>query len=178
MLRMAGSLKLGTVRASELMKTLLKSDRPSGLAKAIKEVGRINKTLYLLNYIDSQEYRRRILTQLNRGESRHNVARAICYGQRGEIRKRYKEGQENQLGALGLVTNAVILWNSIYMQKSIEYLETKSVTLNDEDLERLSPLIFKHINMLGHYSFEIEEKFLKGKFRNLGTLNKKLKIIP
>jgi TnpA family transposase len=178
MLRMAGSLKLGTVRASELMKTLLKSDRPSGLAKAIKEAGRINKTLYLLNYIDSQEYRRRILTQLNRGESRHNVARAICYGQRGEIRKRYKEGQENQLGALGLVTNAVILWNSIYMQKSVESLETKSIKIQEADLERLSPLLFKHINMLGHYSFEIEEKFLKGKLRPLQTLNKTLNIIP
>ena len=75
------------------------------------EVGRVNKTLYLLNYIDDEEYRRRILTQLNRGEGRHAVARAICYGQRGEIRKRYREGQEDQLGALGLVTNAVVLWN-------------------------------------------------------------------
>ena len=157
------------------MKTLLKSDRPSGLAKAIKEVGRINKTLYLLNYIDSQEYRRKILTQLNRGESRHNVARSICFGQSGEIRKRYKEGQENQLGALGLVTNALILWNSIYMRKSVEYLEAKSVKIFDGDLERLSPLIFKHVNMLGHYSFDIEEKFLKGKLRSLETLNKKLK---
>ncbi len=45
-------------------------------------------------------------------------------------------------------------------------------------MERLSPLIFKHINMLGHYSFEIEEKFLKGKLRSLVTLNEKLKIIP
>ncbi|MBY8679314.1 Tn3 family transposase, partial [Escherichia coli] len=42
---------------------------------------RINKTLYLLNYIDDEDYRRRILTQLNRGESRHAVARAICHGQ-------------------------------------------------------------------------------------------------
>jgi TnpA family transposase len=49
------------------------------------EVGRVNKTLYLLNYIDDEDYRRRILTQLNRGEGRHAVARAICYGQRGEI---------------------------------------------------------------------------------------------
>ncbi|SUY95383.1 Transposase and inactivated derivatives, TnpA family [Citrobacter freundii] len=73
------------------------------------EVGRVNKTLYLLNYIDDEDYRRRILTQLNRGEGRHAVARAICYGQRGEIRKRYREGQEDQLGALGLVTNAVVL---------------------------------------------------------------------
>jgi TnpA family transposase len=178
MMRVAGSLKLGTVRASELMGTLLKSDRPSGLAKAIKEVGRINKTLYLLNYIDSQDYRRRILTQLNRGESRHSIARAVCYGQRGEIRKRYREGQENQLGALGLVTNAIILWNSIYMQKSVGYLRTGNMEIKDVDLERLSPLAYKHINMLGHYSFEIEEKFLQGKLRPLQIHNKVLNAIP
>ncbi len=62
------------------------------LAQAIIEVGRVNKMLYLLNYIDDEDYRRRILTQLNREEGRHAVARAICYGQRGEIRKRYREG--------------------------------------------------------------------------------------
>ncbi|MBE8111705.1 Tn3 family transposase, partial [Escherichia coli] len=96
MMRTAGSLKLGTIHASELIRSLLKSSRPSGLAQAIMEVGRVNKTLYLLNYIDDEDYRRRILTQLNRGEGRHAVARAICYGQRGEIRKRYREGQEDQ----------------------------------------------------------------------------------
>lgn len=91
MMRVAGSLKLGTIHASELIRSLLRSTRPSGLAQAIMEVGRVNKTLYLLNYIDDEDYRRRILTQLNRGEGRHAVARAICYGQRGEIRKRYRE---------------------------------------------------------------------------------------
>jgi TnpA family transposase len=65
MMRMAGSLKLGTIHASELIRSLLRS-RPSGLAQAIMEVGRVNKTLYLLNYIDDEDYRRRILTQLNR----------------------------------------------------------------------------------------------------------------
>jgi hypothetical protein len=44
-----------------------------------------------------------ILTQLNRGEGRHSVARAVFHGQRGELRQRYREGQEDQLGALGLV---------------------------------------------------------------------------
>ncbi len=102
MIRTAGSLKLGKVQASVLVRSLLKSERPSGLTQAIIEVGRINKTLYLLNYIDDEDYRRRILTQLNRGESRHAVARAICHGQKGEIRKRYTDGQEDQLGALGL----------------------------------------------------------------------------
>ena len=111
MLRIAGSLKLGTVQASELVRSLLKSERPTSLAQAIIDLGRINKTIYLLNYIDDEEYRRRILTQLNRGEGRHKVARTICHGKRGEIRKAYREGQEDQLGALGLVTNAVVLWN-------------------------------------------------------------------
>ncbi len=123
-MRVSGSLKLGTVHASELVGSLLKSSRPSGLAQAIMEVGRVNKTLYLLNYIDDEEYRRRILTQLNRGEGRHAVARAICYGQRGEIRKRYREGQEDQLGALGLVTNAVVLWNTLYMQEALSHLRS------------------------------------------------------
>ncbi len=112
MIRAAGSLKLGKVQASVLVRSLLKSKRSSGLTQAIIEVGRINKTLYLLNYIDDEDYRRRILTQLNRGESRHAVDIAICHGQKGEIRKRYTDGQEDQLGALGLVTNAVVLCNT------------------------------------------------------------------
>ncbi|MCV5881772.1 Tn3 family transposase, partial [Escherichia coli] len=51
MIRTAGSLKLGKVQVSVLVRSLLKSERPSGLTQAIIEVGRINKTLYLLNYI-------------------------------------------------------------------------------------------------------------------------------
>lgn len=124
MMRTAGSLKLGTIHASELIRSLLKSSRLSGLALAIMEVGRVNKTLYLLNYIDDEDYRRRILTQLNRGESRHAVPRAICYGQRGEIRKRYREGLEDQLGARGLVTNAVVLWNTLYIQESLSWMHS------------------------------------------------------
>ena len=129
MLRIAGSLKLGTVQASELVRSLLKSERPSSLAQAIIDLGRINKTIYLLNYIDDEDYRRRILTQLNRGEGRHKVARTICHGKRGEIRKAYREGQEDQLGALGLVTNAVVLWNTIYLQAALEHLQSEGMDI-------------------------------------------------
>jgi TnpA family transposase len=99
-LRVAGSLKLGTVNATRLMQTLQGGSSASTLSKAIAELGRIAKTLYLLAYIDDEAYRRRILTQLNRGEGRHSLARAIFHGQRGELRQRYREGQEDQLGAL------------------------------------------------------------------------------
>ena len=169
MLRMGGSLKLGTVRASELLCSLLKSERPSSLAQAIIEVGRINKTIYLLNYIDDEDYRRRILTQLNRGESRHAVARAIYHGKRGEIHKRYREGQEDQLGALGLVTNAVILWNTIYMDAALNQLRQQGLEIKDEDVARLSPLLYGHINMLGHYSFVLAKFIKAGVLRPLNT---------
>jgi len=166
-LRIVGSLKLGTVQASELVRSLLRIERPSSLAQAIIEVGRINKTIYLLNYVDDEDYRRRILTQLNRGESRHAVARAICHGQRGEIRKRYREGQEDQLGALGLVTNAAVLWNTIYMQKTLDHMRQQSMEIREEDEGRLSPLVRGHINVLGHYSFILDEQIMKGQLRPL-----------
>jgi TnpA family transposase len=70
LLRLAGSLKLGLVQAAGLMRTLQTNDRPTRLARALEELGRIIKTLYMLRYIDDAAYRRRILTQLNRGESR------------------------------------------------------------------------------------------------------------
>lgn len=123
--------------------------------------------MYLLNYINDEDYRRRILTQLNRGEGRHKVARVICHGLRGEIRKRYREGQEDQLGALGLVTNAVVLWNTIYMEAVIEHLKNGSFEINNEDLVRLSPLISSHINMLGHYSFILSKSVKNGALRPL-----------
>ena len=87
MLRVGGSLKPGTAQASQLVRSFLRSERPSSLASDIMELGRINKTIYLLNYVDDVAYRRRVLTQINRREHRHRMIRAICYGRRGEIRK-------------------------------------------------------------------------------------------
>lgn len=117
--------------------------------------------MYLLNYIANEDYRRRILTQLNRCEGRHIVARAICYGQRGEIREKYKEGQEDQLGALGLVTNAVVLWNTIYMQAALDHLQ-QSFVIEEDYKAPLSPLMYGHINVLGHYLFSLQSKSKKG----------------
>ncbi|MEY7113317.1 Tn3 family transposase, partial [Klebsiella pneumoniae] len=116
-------------------------------------------------------------TQLNRGEGRHAVARAICYGQRGEIRKRYREGQEDQLGALGLVTNAVVLWNTLYMQEALSHLRSAGEIPEDEHISRLSPLMYGHINMLGHYTFTLPENILKGELRPL-NFNSNNELLP
>ena len=106
------------------------------MAQALGELGRIPKTLHLLTFIDDPSYRRGILTQLNRGEGRHRLARKCFHGQRGELRQRYREGQEDQLGALGLVVNALVLWNTRYMDAALSHLrsqgaEVKPVGSND-----------------------------------------------
>lgn len=86
-------------RVNTIMRTLYRGDQPSSLGRALGELGRVAKTLYLLNFVDDETYRRRILTQLNRGEGRHGLARATFHGQKGELRQRYREGQEDQLSA-------------------------------------------------------------------------------
>ncbi len=167
LLRVAGSLKLGTVTASEFVRTLQAPQRASTLAGALANVGRVTKSLFLLSYVDDEAYRRRILVQLNRHEKRHNVARKIFYGQRGELRKRYREGQEDQLGALGLVVNAVALWNSFYLDRAVEHLREQGEEAREEDLARVSPLAREHVHVLGRYQFTLEESVAEGGMRPL-----------
>jgi TnpA family transposase len=167
LLRIVGSLKLGTVTASEFVRTLQAPQRTSSLAGALASIGRVAKSLFLLSYVDDEAYRRRILVQLNRHEKRHNVARKIFYGQRGEVRKRYREGQEDQLGALGLVVNAVALWTSFYLDRVVEHLRDQGEEVREEDLARISPLVRQHVHVLGRYQFTLEESVAEGGVRPL-----------
>jgi len=141
------------VSASEIIRALQAGGRLTTLARAIAEVGRIQKTIHLLTFVDDESYRRSILAQLNRQEGRHNLGRAVFHGQRGELRQRYREGQEDQLGALGLVLNAIVLWNTRYMNAALEHLRSQGFEVRDEDVKRLSPLAHGQINLLARYHF-------------------------
>jgi TnpA family transposase len=70
--------------------------------------------------------RRRTLNQLNRGEDRHKLARAVFHGRRGELRQRYREGQEDQLSALGVVVNIIVLWNTSTWMPRLNSFDTKA----------------------------------------------------
>jgi len=167
-LRVAGSLKMGTVSASELMRSLFRTKRPSSLALALRELGRIVKTIHHLNYVTDPIYRRRTLTQLNHGESRHSVSREVFHGRRGELRKKYREGQEEQLGTLGLVVNALVLWNTIYTQSALDHLRNDpSVIVRPEDVARLSPLGYDNFNFQGRFSFLLPPTVSEGELRPL-----------
>jgi TnpA family transposase len=169
-LRVAGSLLLGRVKPMQLMPLFQGGGRASALAKALGEFGRLPKTQHMLNFIDLDEnYRRRIRIQLNRHEGRHSLERAIFHGRRGEVREGYREGQGEVLGALGFVANAVVLWNTIYMDAALAHLESQGTPVSEADQERLSPLGFAHINFQGRFSFDLPEIVQQGQLRPLRT---------
>ena len=95
------------------------------------------------------------MIQLLRGERRHSLARAVFHGRKGEVRQKYQDGLEDQLGALGLVVNIIVLWNTLYMNKIIEHLKATGVEVREEDVKRLTPLGHDHIRLTGRYDFKL-----------------------
>jgi len=155
LLRVAGSLVTSQVRAYDLLRMFGRDGHPTPLGQAFIEYGRIAKTLHLLALVDPVDgsYQRRMNRQLTVQESRHRLGRKICHGHRGQIRQAYREGQEDQLAALGLVLNAVVLWNTRYLDAIVESLRGSGQPVRDEAVARLSPLGHAHLNCLGRYAF-------------------------
>lgn len=155
MLRVAGSLHTGSVAGYDLIRMLARDGNPTPLGAAIGEYGRPAKTLHLLKMVDPDDetYRRLVHTRLGTQESRHRLARKVLHGQRGELRQKYRQGQEDQLGILGLVLNAIVLWNTRYIDAALDKLRQQGHAVDDGVVRRLSPLADKHINVHGRYSF-------------------------
>ena len=106
---------------------------------------------------------------INRHEGRHSVARIIFHGNRGELRQPYREGQEDQLAALGFALNVLVLWNTQYMDDAVNYLRAGGREINDEHLARLSPLQLDHVLMLGTFPFTLPQELAGGRRRALRT---------
>jgi hypothetical protein len=111
----------------------------------------------MLAYVDDEAYRRQIKGIRNLQEGRHSLARHVFHGRRGELRQHYHEGMEDQLGALGLVLNCITLWNTVYLDVALAKLRAERYPVRDEDVARLSPYVRRHLNVHGHYSFQLPE---------------------
>jgi TnpA family transposase len=152
-LRLIASIYTSTVSASDVVRALQRDGRPTALGEAIATCGRIFKTLHILSIIDSEPYRRGIKGMRNLQEGRHALAGKIFHGRKGELYQRYREGMEDQLGALGIVLNCAVLWNTVYIDAALRQLHAQGYPVRDEDVTRLSPFMRKHINVTGKYSF-------------------------
>ena len=104
---------------------------------------------------------------MNRTEQRHDLARSLFHGKKGELRQAYRDGQEDQLGALGLVLNAIVLWNTRYTDAALTRLRRTGFDVRDDDVARLSPLRYDHINLHGRYHFQLPAAVRRGSLRQL-----------
>lgn len=169
-LRLAASIKQGTVTASLMLRKLGSYPRQNGLALALRELGRIERTLFILDWLQSVELRRRVQAGLNKGEARNALARAVFFYRLGEIRDRSFEQQRYRASGLNLVTAAIVLWNTVYLERATNALRGHGRTVDDTLLQYLSPLGWEHINLTGDYLWRSSAKVGTGKFRPLRPL--------
>ena len=155
---MAGSLKLGWVTASLLISKLQAGARENVLSRALRDLGRLVKTQFILRWIENQDYRRRIHRQLNKGEALHALRRFLFFAHEGKVQRRQADQQTNQILCLNLVTNAIVTWNTVYMNAAIDRLRAEGRIGRDIDLGHLSPARYGHVNPYGKYRFEIEAR--------------------
>jgi TnpA family transposase len=166
-LRLACSVRTGVVSASLMLKRLGNYPRQNGLALALREVGRIERTLHTLNWLEQPSLRRQTTTALNQGESRNALARAVCFHRLGRLRDRTFDAQQHRASGLALVTAAIALWNTVYLGRALDTLRRRGDVIPDALLAHLAPLGWQHINLTGDYLWDADSTFGPDGFRPL-----------
>jgi TnpA family transposase len=116
------SLQAGVVAPSVMLKKLAAYRRQNQLDLALQELGRIERTLFMLDWLESPDLRRRCHAGLNKSEQRHTLAQVICTFHQGRIGERSTEAQQFRASGLNLVIAAIIYWNSTYLADALAHL--------------------------------------------------------
>lgn len=153
-LRLAASIKTGTVTASLILKKLAAYPRQNGLALALRELGRLERTLFTLRWLEDPDLRRKANLELNKGEARNALGRVVFFNRLGELRDRSYENQRYRASGLNLLTAAIIVWNTIYLDKAVEELRRQGAPIDESLLPHVAPLGWEHINLTGDYAWE------------------------
>jgi len=156
-LRFVATIKLKETTASQLFRRLSSYSQQHPLYRALKEFGKIPKTLFLLKYIDNLELRQAIEKQLNKLESSNKFADAVFYGNNQEFQQGTKEEQVIAEGCKRLIENAIICWNYLYLSQLIYDAETEGQKQNIiQTIKNGSVVAWQHINLQGEYDFSEE----------------------
>jgi len=166
-LRLATSIKQGSVTASLMLRKLGSYPRQNDLAVTLRELGRIERSLFILDWRQSVEPHRRVHVGLNKGEARNALARAVFFYRLGEVRDRSFEQRRYRASGLNLVTAAIVLWNTVYLERTTAALRGNGDSPDEALLPFLSPLGWEHINLTGDYLWRQSARVGVGKFRPL-----------
>jgi len=132
----------------------------------------LERTLFVLDWLQSLELRRRIHAGLNKGEAKNALARAVFFNRFGEPRDRTYENQRHRASGLNLVVAAIVLWNTVYLEHAIRGLRKRGQTIAEELLQHLSPLGWEHINLTGDYVWKGRDQGGQPQLRLLRGLKK------
>ena len=153
-LRLVVTIKLKHTTASQLFQRLSHYSRQHPLYRAIKNFGKLIKTIFLLRYIDDVELRQNIEKQLNKTESIHKFAKAVFFGSDHEFQQRTKEDQLQADACKRLIENAIICWNYLYLSDVIS--RTKDPVERERIIKTIkngSIVTWQHVNLQGEYDF-------------------------
>ncbi len=156
-LRLVATIRLKESSASQLFRRLSSYSRQHPLYRALKEFGRIIKTLFLLKYIDDVKLRQSIEKQLNKLESSNKFAKAVFHGNNQEFQQATKDEQLIADGCKRLIENTIICWNYLYLSQMLVDTQTESEKKNLVDvIKNGSVIAWQHINLQGEYDFSDE----------------------
>ena len=152
--RLVTSLRQGTASPSLLVGKLAGHPRQNHLFVALREIGRVERSLFTLEWLQDPELRRRVTIGLNKGEAHHTLKRAIRFYRRGSVNDRTQLDQDLNAMALNLVVAAIILWNTAYLDRAIQVLNEEGISVPEEYLAHVSPLGWEHITITGTYHWK------------------------
>lgn len=165
--RIVASIKDGTVAPSVILRKLAAYKRQNRLDFALAELGRIERTLFTLDWLEQPELRRACQAGLNKGEARHTLAAAIYTNRQGRFTDRSLENQEFRASGLNLLIAAISYWNTVYLDRAAQHLNAVGTTFDAALLAHLSPMGWAHISLTGDYLWEQARRLPAGEFHPL-----------
>ena len=153
-LRLVASLQAGIVLPSAMLKRLAAFQRQNQLDLALQELGRVERTLFMLDWLESPGLRQRCQAGLNKSEQRHALAQVICTFKQGRIADRGQEAQQFCASGLNLVIAAIVYWNSTYLADAVQHLRDQGKPVPDVLLAHTSPLTWEHIGFSGDFLWD------------------------
>jgi TnpA family transposase len=153
-LRLVASLKAGIVLPSAMLKRLAAYRRQNQLDLVLQELGRIERTLFMLDWLESAQLRELCQAGLNKSEQRHALAQVICTFKQGRIADRGQDAQQFRASGLNLVIAAIVYWNSTYLADAIEHMRTAGKAVPAELLAQTSPLTWEHTGFSGDFLWD------------------------
>lgn len=157
MVKYATALKQGTAETEAILKRFTRNNLKHPTYLAICELGKAIKTIFLCEYLCSEEMRREIHEGLNVVENWNSANSFIFYGKDGEMTTNRIYEQEISMLSLHLLQNCLIYINTLIIQNILN----DPVWLNKmkkEDLRALSPLIYAHVNPYGAFKLDMNER--------------------